>query len=235
MSYSQYIQLYRAKEVNASGKTFTVRSSVQLKVDRNDDGVAYTCKVVHEALRSIQQQATEVLEVHYAPRVEIRHSLSLPQEGDILKLECVSNGNPSPDPVKWTKDGGKLPDLDRVIVDGRDLTFISLNKTDNGTYRCEASNHLGTNHAEYVLFVYDAPTTPSPSTTPPHVAILPDTTDQLDFKPDSAVTGQRAAHLSVCDQWWDFSSGQSGLMSIITLPHRNGEPKRCHQSSSHPR
>lgn len=59
-----------------------------------------------------------------------------------------------PDPVKWTKDGGKLPDLDRVIVDGRDLTFISLNKTDNGTYRCEASNHLGTNHAEYVLFVY---------------------------------------------------------------------------------
>ncbi|XP_060752219.1 cell adhesion molecule 2a isoform X4 [Tachysurus vachellii] len=180
-----------AKEVNASGKTFMVRSSVQLKVDRNDDGVAYTCKVVHEALRSIQQQATEVLEVHYAPRVEIRHSQSLPQEGDILKLECVSNGNPSPDPVKWTKDGGKLPDLDRVIVDGRDLTFISLNKTDNGTYRCEASNHLGTNHAEYVLFVYDAPTTPSPSTTPPHVAILPDTTDPLDFKPDSAVTGQR--------------------------------------------
>ncbi|XP_027006020.1 cell adhesion molecule 2a isoform X2 [Tachysurus fulvidraco] len=180
-----------AKEVNASGKTFTVRSSVQLKVDRNDDGVAYTCKVVHEALRSIQQQATEVLEVHYAPRVEIRHSQSLPQEGDILKLECVSNGNPSPDPVKWTKDGGKLPDLDRVFVDGRDLTFISLNKTDNGTYRCEASNHLGTNHAEYVLFVYDAPTTPSPPTTPPHVAILPDTTDPLDFKPDSAVTGQR--------------------------------------------
>ncbi|XP_058267790.1 cell adhesion molecule 2a isoform X1 [Hemibagrus wyckioides] len=180
-----------AKEVNASGKTFTVRSSVQLQVDRNDDGVAYTCKVVHEALRAIPQQTTEVLEVHYAPRVEIRHSQALPQEGDVLKLECVSNGNPSPDPVKWTKDGGKLPDLDRVIVDGRDLTFISLNKTDNGTYRCEASNHLGTNHAEYVLFVYDAPTTPSPSTTPPPVAILPDTTDSLGFKPNSAVTGQR--------------------------------------------
>ncbi|KAB5543577.1 hypothetical protein PHYPO_G00080830 [Pangasianodon hypophthalmus] len=181
-----------AKEVNASGKTFTVKSSVQLQVDRNDDGVAYTCKVVHEALRSVPQQTTEVLEVHYAPHVEIRHSQSLPQEGDLLKLECVSNGNPSPDPVKWTKDGGKLPDLDRMIVDGRDLTFISLNKTDNGTYRCEASNHLGTNHAEYVLFVYDAPTTPSPSTTPPPVAILPDTTDPLDIKQsDSAVTGQR--------------------------------------------
>ncbi|KAM9455650.1 cell adhesion molecule 2a isoform 2-T2 [Clarias gariepinus] len=177
------------KEVNASGKTFTVKSSVQLQVDRNDDGVAYTCKVVHEALRFIPQQITEVLEVHYAPRVEIRPNPSLPQEGDALKLECLSNGNPSPDPVKWTKDGGKLPDLDRMIVDGRELTFISLNKTDNGTYRCEASNHLGTNHAEYVLFVYDAPT---PSTTSPPVAILPDTTDPLDFKHSgSAVTGQR--------------------------------------------
>lgn len=52
----------------------------------------------------------------------------------------------------WTKDGGELPD--RIIVEGRELTFASLNKTDNGTYRCEASNHLGTSNAEYVLYVY---------------------------------------------------------------------------------
>lgn len=37
---------------------------MQLQVDRNDDGVAYTCKVVHEALQSVSQQTTEVLEVH---------------------------------------------------------------------------------------------------------------------------------------------------------------------------
>lgn len=54
----------------------------------------------------------------------------------------------------WTKDGGELPDLGRMIVEGRELTFTSLNKTDNGTYRCEASNHLGTSSAEYVLYVY---------------------------------------------------------------------------------
>lgn len=50
--------------MNASGKTFTVRSSLQLHVDRNDDGVAYTCKVDHVALAQTPQQATEVLEVH---------------------------------------------------------------------------------------------------------------------------------------------------------------------------
>ncbi|KAM6987170.1 cell adhesion molecule 2-like [Aplochiton taeniatus] len=144
-----------AKQVNASGKTFTVRSSLQLQVDRSDDGVAYTCKVDHVALTQAPRQATEVLEVHYAPRVEITHSLTFPQEGQYMKLECVSQGNPSPDPVMWSKDGGELPDLERMFVDGRELTFTSLNKTDNGTYRCEASNHLGTSSAEYILYVYD--------------------------------------------------------------------------------
>lgn len=52
------------KEVNASGKTFTVQSSLQLHVDRSYDGVAYTCKVDHVALAQKPQQATEVLEVH---------------------------------------------------------------------------------------------------------------------------------------------------------------------------
>uniref|UniRef100_A0A3B3CBD4 Cell adhesion molecule 2a n=1 Tax=Oryzias melastigma TaxID=30732 RepID=A0A3B3CBD4_ORYME len=168
-----------AKEVNAEGKTFTVQSSLQLHVDRNDDGVAYTCRVDHVALVQTPQQATEVLEVQYAPRVEIIHSLEVPQEGQYLKLECLSKGNPSPDPVMWTKDGGELPDLERMIVDGRELTFTSLNKTDNGTYRCEASNHLGRSSAEYVLYVYDVPTTLPPSTTPFLHPIPPDSTAQL--------------------------------------------------------
>lgn len=59
-----------------------------------------------------------------------------------------------PDPVMWTKDGGELPDLGRMLVEGRELIITSLNKTDNGTYRCEATNHLGTSSAEYVLYVY---------------------------------------------------------------------------------
>lgn len=61
---------------------------------------------------------------------------------------------PRPEPVLWSKDGGELPDIERMIVEGRELTITTLNKTDNGTYRCEASNHLGTSSAEYILFVY---------------------------------------------------------------------------------
>lgn len=59
-----------------------------------------------------------------------------------------------PESVLWSKDGGELPDIDRMIVEGQELTITTLNKTDNGTYRCEASNHLGSSSAEYLLFVY---------------------------------------------------------------------------------
>uniref|UniRef100_A0A674NF78 Cell adhesion molecule 2a n=1 Tax=Takifugu rubripes TaxID=31033 RepID=A0A674NF78_TAKRU len=178
-----------AKEVNASGKTFTVQSSLQLHVDRNDDGVAYTCKVDHVALTAKPQAGHRstggplcspgrdhplpcgpsggpVLEagvrLQREPFVSPSHSRSagvslLCRAADsytqqtLFHLSCPGR----PDPVIWTKDGGELPDLDRMIVEGRELTFTSLNKTDNGTYRCEASNLLGTNSAEYVLFVYD--------------------------------------------------------------------------------
>ncbi|XP_051934513.1 cell adhesion molecule 2b isoform X1 [Hippocampus zosterae] len=141
-------------EVSASGKSFTVRSSLRFQVGRGDDGVAYTCMVDHLSL-SNPYMTTEVLEVHYAPHLEITHSMIIPQEGQYFKLECVSRGNPIPEPVLWSKDGGELPDAERMIVEGRELTITTLNKTDNGTYRCEASNHLGTSSAEYILFVYD--------------------------------------------------------------------------------
>ncbi|XP_029922076.1 cell adhesion molecule 2-like [Myripristis murdjan] len=152
------------KEVNATGKSFTVRSSLQFQVDRRDDGVAYTCSVEHVSLPS-PYMTTEVLEVHYAPHLEITHSLIIPQEGQYFKLECVSIGNPIPEPVLWSKDGGELPDIERMIVEGRELTITTLNKTDNGTYRCEASNHLGTSSAEYILFVYGKDL-PGPTTDP---------------------------------------------------------------------
>ncbi|XP_028319942.1 cell adhesion molecule 2b isoform X3 [Gouania willdenowi] len=163
-------EVHGRKEVNATGKSFTVRSSLQFQVDRRDDGAAYTCSVEHVSL-SNPYMTTEVLEVHYAPQLQIEPSLIIPQEGQYFKLECVSIGNPIPEPVLWSKDGGELPDIERMIVEGRELTITTLNKTDNGTYRCEASNHLGTSSAEYVLFVYakDFPgSTTDPNAVAPH-------------------------------------------------------------------
>lgn len=66
---------------------------------------------------------------------------------------CMPASN-RPEPVLWTKDGAELPDPDRMVVSGRELNILFLNKTDNGTYRCEATNTIGQSSAEYVLIVH---------------------------------------------------------------------------------
>lgn len=85
-------------------------------------------------------------------------------------MTCESKGKPLPEPVLWTKDGGELPDPDRMVVSGRELNILFLNKTDNGTYRCEATNTIGQSSAEYVLIVHD-PNALAGQTEPDHALI----------------------------------------------------------------
>ncbi|KAL6048111.1 hypothetical protein STEG23_029554, partial [Scotinomys teguina] len=142
------------KEEDANRKTFTVSSTLDFRVDRSDDGVAVICRVDHESLNATPQVAMQVLEIHYTPSVKIIPSTPFPQEGQALTLTCESKGKPLPEPVLWTKDGAELPDPDRMVVSGRELNILFLNKTDNGTYRCEATNTIGQSSAEYVLIVH---------------------------------------------------------------------------------
>ncbi|XP_048348950.1 cell adhesion molecule 2 isoform X2 [Sphaerodactylus townsendi] len=158
------------KEEDANRKTFTVSSTMNFRADRSDDGAVVSCRVDHESLNSTPQIAMQVLEIHYIPSVKIIPSTSWPEEGQSITLICESKGKPLPDPVLWTKDGGELPDPERMVVNGRVLSINFLNKTDNGTYRCEAENTIGQNSAEYVLIIHDVsnillPTTVIPSLT----------------------------------------------------------------------
>ncbi|XP_044298165.1 cell adhesion molecule 2, partial [Varanus komodoensis] len=143
------------KEEDANRKTFTVSSTMNLKADRSDDGATISCRVDHESLNSKPQIAKQVLEIHYIPSVKIIPSTLWPEEGQSITLICESKGKPLPDPVLWTKDGGELPDPERMVVNGRELVINFLNKTDNGTYRCEAENSIGISIAEYVLIIHD--------------------------------------------------------------------------------
>ncbi|XP_055275060.1 cell adhesion molecule 2 [Moschus berezovskii] len=109
-------------------------------------------------------------EIKDTPSVKIIPSTPFPQEGQPLILTCESKGKPLPEPVLWTKDGGELPDPDRMVVSGRELNILFLNKTDNGTYRCEATNTIGQSSAEYVLIVHD-PNALAGQTGPDHALI----------------------------------------------------------------
>ncbi|XP_012499775.1 PREDICTED: cell adhesion molecule 2 [Propithecus coquereli] len=175
-AYLTVLDVKYLKEEDANRKTFTVSSTLDFRVDRSDDGVAVICRVDHESLNATPQVAMQVLEIHYTPSVKIIPSTPFPQEGQPLILTCESKGKPLPEPVLWTKDGGELPDPDRMVVSGRELNILFLNKTDNGTYRCEATNTIGQSSAEYVLIVHDVPNTLLPTTIIPSLTTATVTT-----------------------------------------------------------
>ncbi|XP_054032094.1 cell adhesion molecule 1 isoform X10 [Dryobates pubescens] len=134
---------------------YTVTSQLVLKVGREDDGVPVICLVDHPAVKDLQTQ--RYLEVMYKPQVRVSQNYpvqGLTREGEPLELTCAAFGKPQPTDMRWLRVDDEMPQ--HVVVSGSNLLISNLNKTDNGTYRCEASNAVGKSHADYMLFVYDS-------------------------------------------------------------------------------
>lgn len=71
--------------------------------------------------------------------------------------------------VTWVRVDDEMPQ--HAVLSGPNLFINNLNKTDNGTYRCEAYNVVGKAHSDYTLYVYgtcDAALLPQP----PHTLLL---------------------------------------------------------------
>nr|XP_033774694.1 cell adhesion molecule 1 isoform X7 [Geotrypetes seraphini] len=142
---------------------FMVTSRILLKVGREDDGIPVVCSVDHPAVKDLETQ--RYLDVQYKPEVliSVNYPQGITREGEPLELICTVLGKPKPEHVKWIRVDDDLPV--HAIVSGLKLLINNLNKTDNGTYRCGASNAVGASHADYKLYVYDPPTTLPPPTT----------------------------------------------------------------------
>uniref|UniRef100_A0A3B5LRR3 Cell adhesion molecule 1 n=1 Tax=Xiphophorus couchianus TaxID=32473 RepID=A0A3B5LRR3_9TELE len=144
---------------------FTVTSRVRFSVTKEDDGVPVDCIVDHPAVKDLLAQRH--LEVLYKPEVKIvvTYPDGLTREGDNLDLTCIAEGKPHPHQINWLRVDEDVPP--HAVVTGSDLYIENLNKSYNGTYRCVASNAVGEAYDDYVLHVYDAPTTiPIPTTNP---------------------------------------------------------------------
>ncbi|XP_048417961.1 cell adhesion molecule 1 isoform X5 [Stegostoma tigrinum] len=141
-------------------KLFNVTSRLVLKVSRLDDGLPVTCQVEHPAVKDLQTmkdlQAQRYLDVRYKPQVQITMSQpqGLTREGDTLELICTASGKPQPN-LMWKRVDEEMPDR-AIFTEPRTLILESLNKTDNGTYRCSAFNDVGETFEDYVLHVYDS-------------------------------------------------------------------------------
>ncbi|XP_050777786.1 cell adhesion molecule 1 isoform X4 [Gopherus flavomarginatus] len=180
-------ELTGKSEVEQWSDMFTVTSQLLLTVGREDDGVPVICLVDHPAVKDLQTQ--RYLEVIYKPQVRVLQNYplqGLTREGEPLELTCTAFGKPQPTEVKWLRVDDEMPQ--HVVVSGSNLLINNLNKTDNGTYRCEASNAVGKSSADYMLFVYDPPTTiPPPTTTT--TTTTPTTITDTTATTESAVHG----------------------------------------------
>uniref|UniRef100_A0A8C7J6K5 Cell adhesion molecule 1a n=1 Tax=Oncorhynchus kisutch TaxID=8019 RepID=A0A8C7J6K5_ONCKI len=142
---------------------FTVTSQLRFIVTKEDDGMPVVCIVDHPAVKDFQ--ALTYLVVHYKPEVKIIVEFpdGLPREGQNMELSCQAKGKPHPQQINWVKVDDDLPS--HALITGPDLYIENLNKTYNGTYRCFAANSVGESYDDYILYVYDAPTTtPIPTT-----------------------------------------------------------------------
>ncbi|XP_044853000.1 cell adhesion molecule 1 isoform X2 [Mauremys mutica] len=192
-------ELTGKSEVEQWSDMFTVTSQLLLTVGREDDGVPVICLVDHPAVKDLQTQ--RYLEVIYKPQVRVLQNYplqGLTREGEPLELTCTAFGKPQPTEVKWLRVDDEMPQ--HVVVSGSNLLINNLNKTDNGTYRCEASNAVGKSSADYMLFVYDPPTTiPPPTTTT--------TTTTPTTITDTTATTESAAH--------DSRAGDEGSIRAV--------------------
>ncbi|KAM9001429.1 cell adhesion molecule 3 [Sarcophilus harrisii] len=133
-------------------KTFTVSSSVEFQVFREDDGVDVTCSVKHKSLQDMDRSTSQRIEVLYTPTAMIRPYPQHPREGEKLMLQCEGHGNPVPQQYEWVKTGIEPPLL---MTHESALIFPFLNKSDSGIYQCTASNNMGSHIAYYTLDVSD--------------------------------------------------------------------------------
>ncbi|KAF6102454.1 cell adhesion molecule 1 [Phyllostomus discolor] len=149
-------ELKGKSEVEEWSDMYTVTSQLMLKVHKEDDGVPVICQVEHPAVTG-NLQTQRYLEVQYKPQVHIQMTYplqGLTREGDALELTCEAIGKPQPVMVTWVRVDDEMPQ--HAVLSGPNLFINNLNKTDNGTYRCEASNIVGKAHSDYMLYVYDS-------------------------------------------------------------------------------
>ncbi|XP_073441285.1 cell adhesion molecule 1 isoform X2 [Dendrobates tinctorius] len=160
---SQELEGGKTEVETMDNKMFRVRSQISVTILREDDEVPFVCLVDHPAVKDLETR--QYIDVQYKPvvMVSVVYPLGLTREGEPLELTCRTVGKPRPGKVTWVRVDDELPE--HVLIEDEKLYFSSLNKTDNGTYRCEASNSVGSSSADYTLYVYDPPTTPPLPTT----------------------------------------------------------------------
>jgi echinoid protein len=138
--------------ITPSDKFGTTWSLLVRELTRFDHNTEYRCLVENDAITGAPLQDAQVLTVLYAPVITF---------GDYNPLQVIENSRPVLDclvdaqpPVEdmtivWIRDGSQIASGSRLELDGH--------KGDTGTYKCRATNIVGTQSDDLVLDVQYGP------------------------------------------------------------------------------
>ncbi|XP_071272100.1 neuronal cell adhesion molecule-like isoform X16 [Salvelinus alpinus] len=138
-------------------------SNVLTEDSRND----YICYARFPHTQTIQQkQPITLLVLNHGSAEERKPTFLIPSgsssskmvlRGQVLELECVTEGLPTPE-VSWSKLSGEFPDKRTSIVTFQKiLRIVNVSDADAGEYRCTAHNRLASIHHTIRVTVKAAP------------------------------------------------------------------------------
>lgn len=128
-------------------------------VAENDLGTARTtCQLTVEGkVKKTPSKLADELAKGKAPGFLTPLTVKRVAEGNTAVFECLPYGNPFP-VIKWLKDGVEVSPNDRMSVESLNdntqrLTIRETTSSDEGFYRCVASNEFGTSSTKAELIV----------------------------------------------------------------------------------
>ncbi|XP_074991059.1 B-cell receptor CD22 [Calonectris borealis] len=127
-------------------------AQIFLQPTKATDGGLYRCKATN--IVGTTESPPTALEVYYAPRdVRVEATPSSPvHEGWEVTLSCRDSANPPSDTYTWSLEGHALPHRTAQVL------LQPTKATDGGSYRCQATNSLGTSKSRpTTLEVYYPP------------------------------------------------------------------------------
>ncbi|XP_068451677.1 limbic system-associated membrane protein-like [Clinocottus analis] len=138
-------------EVSSSGP-----NKVDLKCLSSDDLPYGSSYIWYKNEQKINRESSSSLSVSFvSPSGEI-------VEGSSVNLTCSSNANPAAN-YTWYKRDGNL----KLLSEGPQLVFSSIQSSDSGHFYCEAENQLGRKRSKFIFIdVKYAPKLPSVSVSP---------------------------------------------------------------------
>ncbi|XP_075981850.1 hemicentin-2-like [Anticarsia gemmatalis] len=130
------------------------------RVQMRDQGY-YTC-TAHNILGS--RSITYTVKVNAPPTIENIYSSKkfTVVKGDMaLEIACITTGSPKPN-ISWTKDDTNIEfyGSDRYEIVNGTLKIKTIDELSQGSYKCSATNKLGTAQTEYEVAVLDHPQIP---------------------------------------------------------------------------